>query len=145
MSNARTKPAKTLDAWTKAKVHEDITLPSGFQIDLEVPNLPQLIANGDIPNELVDVAIGVASGRSTPGRDVIEQSVDFAAKVVSLAVKAPEITEQDVLGGKVPYEDVEMIVEIATRQRDLDAVGKHIGGLDKLQEFRTFRRLDSIE
>jgi hypothetical protein len=137
------KKQKTLEEWNSSRIHEDVMLPSGFQVDITVPNLPQMIASGAIPNNLVDVAIGVAQGAGrTPGREVIEQSVEFAAKVVSTAVVNPVVTEQDVLDNKLPYEDVEMIVEIATRQRDLDAIGRHIGGLDKLQEFRSFRRLD---
>lgn len=137
------KKQKTLEEWNSSAVHEDVTLPSGFSVDLTIPNLPQMIASGAIPNSLVDVAIGIQTGSGrVPGREVIEQSVEFAAKIVATTVKNPVVTEQDVLDNKLPYEDIEMLVEIATRQRDLDAIGRHIGGLDKLQEFRTFRHLD---
>jgi hypothetical protein len=136
---------KTLEGWGGAKVHEDVTLPSGFKVDIQIPNLPKMIATGSLPNNLIDVAIGVAQAGRTPGREVIEQSVEFAAKIVSMSVVNPTVTEADVMEEKIPYEDVEMLVEIATRQRDLDAIGRHIGGLDKLQEFRSFRGLDRVE
>ena len=40
-------------------------------------------------------------------------------------------------------EDVQMIVQIALRQTDMDAVGHQLGGLETVESFRQFRDLDS--
>jgi hypothetical protein len=62
---------------------------------------------------------------------------------VILTVVEPKITIDDV--PELPYEDIEMLAELATRQRDLDAVGNHIGGLHEVEAFRTFRGLGAAD
>lgn len=133
-----TTSAKTsAAAWKKTKRHP-ITLPSGFEVEIEIPNLPLLIKTGQLPNNLVTDALGaIQTGKLTP--EILHQQSDFYDKLVSTAVKVPEITEEDV--HELPFEDVELIVEIATRQRDLDAVGHHVGGLHTNEEWRKFRGL----
>lgn len=129
---------KTANAWKSAKRHP-ITLPSSFEVEIEVPNLPQLVKTGQLPNDLVAEALNTATtGNLTP--EIISSQAEFYNKLVALTVKEPEVTEEDV--PELPFEDVEMIVEIATRQRDLDALYHHIGGLEKSAEWRKFRGLD---
>lgn len=139
--STETAPKPTSKAnWKKAKRHP-ITLPSGAVVEIEIPDLPNLVKAGSIPNELVDIAIGVANGQRVTKDDIIKQA-DFYNKLCALSVKNPEVTEADFEGpDALPFEDKEMLVEIATRQRDLDAVGHHIGGLEKVSDFRTFRGL----
>lgn len=128
---------KSVANWKKAKQHL-VTLPSGFEAVVEIPNIPLLVKTGQLPNDLVTEAIGnIAKGKLT--KEIIEQQSDFYDKVVILAVKDPVLTEADV--HDIPFEDVEMIVEIATRQRDLDAAGHHVGGLNENEDWRTFRGL----
>jgi len=116
----------------------DVVLPSGTTIKIKLPNLPQMIKSGTVPNELVEVAIKSASNdNQDPTADDIKAVADFHTFLVVHTVVEPEITEADV--PQLPSEDTEMIVEFATRQRDLDAVGNHIGGLDKLEDYRKFR------
>ena len=140
MATQTEKTSKTtLAGWKKAKRHA-VTLPSGVQVQVEIPNLPALIKTGQIPNDLVDLTIKAAQGDLIVSKELIEQQADFTSKLVALTVKEPEITEDDV--ADLPYEDCELIVEVATRQRDLDAEGHHIGGLEKSADFRKFRGLD---
>lgn len=127
-----------LSNWKKARRHV-VTLPSGVEVAIEIPNLPQLIKAGQLSNELINAALGATTGDEKITRETIEQQADVYNKLVVLTVKDPEVTEADV--AELPYEDVEMIVELATRQRDIDAVGHHIGGLEKTEEFRKFRSL----
>lgn len=129
---------KDAAAWKTSKRH-DVTLPSGVGVAIEIPNLPLLIKTGQLPNDLIDAAIG-AIKRDEITAELINQQSDFYHKLVALTVKEPEITEADV--ADLPYEDVELIVEIATRNRDLDALGRHIAGLHKSSEWRHFRGLD---
>lgn len=127
-----------LAAWKQAKRHT-ITLPSSFEVEIEIPNLPLLVKTGQFPNELLDAALG-AIQRQELTKELMDQQSDFYHKLVALTVKSPEITEEDV--AELPFEDVELIVEIATRNRDLDALGRHIAGLHTSREWRTFRGLD---
>lgn len=130
-------------AWKKAKRHY-VTLPSGTVVGIELPDLPSLVKAGQIPNELVDVAIGVAQGKKVTREDIVEQ-VDFYNKLAAMTTVEPEVTEEDFASGDLPFEDKEMIVEFATRQRDLDAVGHHLAGLETVKEFRNFRGLLNID
>ncbi len=129
-----------LASWIKAKRHE-ITLPSGTVVAIELPNLPALIKGGNIPNQLLDVALNVSNSPGNVTKEDIAQQADFFTFLVAKTVVDPEITEEEV--ADIPYEDQEMIVEVATRQRDLDALGHHLAGLERQSEFRKFRGLDS--
>jgi len=124
--------------WKNSRRHT-VTLPSSSEVDLEIPNLPQLIKTGQIPNNLVDAALGAAQSQQgkAPTREQIGQQAEFNDHLVAITVKDPEITADDV--ADLPYEDVEMIVEIAMRQRDVDAIYHQLGGLHKSEEWRSFR------
>jgi hypothetical protein len=132
---------RTAAAWKGAKRHT-ITLPSGFEVGIEIPNIPLLVKTGQLPNELVAEALTtIQAGKLTP--EVIIQQAEFYNKLLPVTVKEPAITEEDVAG--LPFEDVEMLAEIATRQRDLDATGSHVGGLNSNKEWRTFRGLPDLD
>ena len=53
-NGANKKVSKT--GWKNSRRHT-ITLPSSAEVDVEIPNLPQLIKTGQIPNNLVDAAL----------------------------------------------------------------------------------------
>ena len=134
--------AKTTKAsWKKAAVHEGITLPSGTVVSIKLPNRPLMIKTGQLPNTLVEDALAAQSATSnaTVTREMIEQQWEYYSFLVSRTVVEPAITQEEV--AEIPAEDIEMIVEFATRQRDIDAVYSHIAGLDKLDSFRKFRSL----
>lgn len=132
------KQSKTKTGWVKSKVHEDITLPSGFKVDIELPNIPSLIKAGALPNELVEVATKAAVTNDIP-EDMFEKMDDFNNYLVSVTVVNPKITPEDVKD--LPSEDIDMLVGFATRTRDMDAVGHHIAGLETIKSFREFRGL----
>ena len=132
------KQTKSKSAWIGSKVHKDITLPSGFQVDIELPNIPALIKSGALPNELVDVATKAATEQDIP-EDLFEKLDEFNNFLVSVTVVKPEIKPEDV--HDIPSEDIDMLVGFATRTRDMDAVGHHIAGLEKIDSFRQFRGL----
>lgn len=135
---AEQKRSKT--DWKKAKRHS-VTLPSGFEVEVEIPNLPQMVKTGQIPNNLLDAALG-AIKQQTITKELIEEQADFFNLLVSTMVKDPAITVEELENDEVPYEDVELLVEIGTRQRDLDALGRHISGLHTSEEWRKFRGWD---
>ena len=137
---------KTLSAagWKKNAVHTPL-LPSGSRVKLKIPDLPRLIETGKIPNHLLDAALGVASnGEDTkPSKELITQQREFTDTLVMLTVVEPKLTEEDM--DDIPYEDKEMIVAFATRQRDLDAEGEHLAGLTTSAKFRKFRYLGEFD
>ena len=137
-----TKTSKS--SWKKARLHE-VTLPSGTQVKIQVPNLPLLVKTGQLPNELVSKALGIVQSGELDAKTIAEQS-DFYGQLVVETVKDPVLAVDDVTGDDpIPFEDVEMLVEIATRQRDLDALGHHVGGLHTSAEWREFRGLGPID
>lgn len=131
-------------AWKAAAGHP-VILPSGVTVRIKVLNLVAMAKIGTLPNDLVKLAIPEVAGNEPEPMDeeeaakALNRLADFQSWVVAASVVSPAITEADVPA--LPTEDSEMIVAIATRQRDIDAVGKHIGGLDTNDDWRRFRGL----
>lgn len=132
----------TLAAWKKSGVHT-ITLATGTEVDIRVPNLPELVSAGEFPNHLVEVAIGVASGETKVTAEEIKSQAEFYRELISKTVVEPALTPEQVKD--VPFEDIELLASIATRQRDVDALGEHIAGLDKSEQWRKFRGIDYLD
>lgn len=126
--------------WKKAKVHEGITLPSGAKVDIVLPNLPALVKAGALPNNLVEVATTAATTGEVPP-DLLERLDDYHRFLIVHTVYAPKVTEEDI--PDLPAEDIDMIVQFATRQIDTDAIGHHLAGLETVDSFRQFRGLDA--
>jgi hypothetical protein len=133
-----TNRPKDASAWKQAGIH-DVTLPSGMEVSIKIPNLPEMVKNGAIPNNLLDAALG-AIQKERITKELIAEQADFFHMLVETMVKEPAVTAADV--PELPYEDIELLVEIGTRQRDLDALGRHISGLHRSAEWRRFRGLD---
>jgi hypothetical protein len=143
MSTAATEAprAATLSQWAKNRLHY-ITLPSNTVVGIEIPDIAELCRAGDIPNHLIDAALAAANGAKIT-REHLEQQAEFTAHLIPLVVKEPKVTPEDV--SKLPPEDKDMIIGIATRQYDFDALGHHIGGLHKVSDFRRFRGLPLLD
>lgn len=138
---APTKATKT--GWKKAAVHT-ICLPSNVYVDIRIPDLPALIEAGEIPQNLLDTAIQVATGTEVkPSKELLIQQRQFTDRLVQLSVVDPKLTDEDL--PDIPFEDKEMIVAIATRERDFDALGHQLAGLHKSEDFRKFRGLDRLD
>jgi hypothetical protein len=131
----------TLAAWKKAGVH-DIVLASGTEVQIKIPNLPELVSAGEFPNHLVEVAISVATGETKVTGEEVKAQAEFYRELVSRALVTPEVAPADVKD--LPFEDVELLAAIATRQRDVDALGHHIAGLHNNEDWRKFRQLQDI-
>lgn len=127
--------------WKKNKQHK-ITLPSSTEVTIALPNLPMLIKTGQIPNSLLDTVVKAQTDPNfTITPEMLAEQADYTAMIVAKTVVDPEITAEDV--AELPYEDVEMIMDFAMRNRDLDAVGHHLSGLEQVGSFRRFRGLDA--
>lgn len=130
-----TKRPKSAADWKKAGRH-DVVLPSGVEVTITIPNLPEMIKTGKIPNDLLDAALNaLQKEKITP--ELMKEQADFFQLLVMTMVKDPVISEEDY--AELPYEDIELLIELGTRQRDLDALGRHIAGLHRSAEWRNFR------
>lgn len=131
------KRARTAADLKARALHRDVVLPSGSIVDLRVPNLPMMIKAGKIPNDLIDLALK-ADQADAITKELIIETWDFTKFILPLTVVNPEITEDDVDG--LDTLDIELLLNIATRRADTDAVGRQLGGLDTQEAFREFRQ-----
>jgi hypothetical protein len=137
----------SVEEWGAAGVH-NILCPSGTRVDIRIPDLAALIEGGDLPQHLLDAALGVATKLSRgeqpkPSVDMVAKEREFNDFLVAVTVVKPSLTIEQ--AAKVPYEDKELIVAIATRQRDMDAEYEQIGGLTKSEKYRRFRKLGEFD
>lgn len=144
--------SKTLADWSN-RGHHKITCPTGFQPTIRFPDLAALVRNDALPEQLLNVALREIIGSNEDGKRLADQirrgelkeATTFVHELIDLqrylaveAIVDPPVTMEDVEQGKVPPEDLEMIREIAMRERDTDARGRIIGVLP-LDAFTTFR------
>lgn len=139
----RPKAATSVEAWEEKRVHKGVTLPSGTVVDIKLPDLPAMAKAGDIPNELLEASAQLQKAiadedRSTMTTETLVNLEEFMEFLLPEMVVAPPITPEDVKD-RLPSEDKELLVQFAQRARDLDAVGRHLAGLEQLAEWRRFR------
>lgn len=139
-------PAKTKKELWKGKREQGgrITLPSGTEVRVEVPDVVEMVAAGAVPNPLVKFAVemseGMMGGLAEIDVDKIKEAAAFKRWLVATTVKDPEDLEPDDVPG-LPTEDTDMIFEFATRQRTTDAVGHQLHGLETMDKWRSFHRV----
>ena len=87
MTETAKPKATSTAAWKKARVHEGVTLPSGAVVDINVPNLSQLIASGQLPNTLIDSAMKHDSAED--GKPLDPQVLMVGIGLVGLLIALP--------------------------------------------------------
>lgn len=132
----------TTAAWKKNAEHV-VCCPSGTYVTIRIPDLPAMISAGALPQHLLEAAVGAAKGNDEPSAELIKQQHEFTELLVQRTVVQPKLSEEDL--ADIPYEDKDFLVAVATRQRDIDAEGEHIGGLTKSEKFRRFRGIGEFE
>lgn len=151
MSTKNDTPAPvSLAGWKKSATHYPLC-PSGARIGVRIPDLSEMIESGQVPNHLLDAALGQAFKEQeegkTPSPDEVKKSFaqdrEFNDLMILKTVVEPKLTEADVR--EIPTEDRDFIVAIATRARDVDAEGEHLGGLSSSAKFRKFRGLGDLD
>lgn len=139
----RPKAAASVGDWEARRNHYGVTLPSGAVVDIRLPDLPAMAKAGDIPNELLEASVQLQKAiedkdRSALTTETLVNLEEFMEFLLPEMILQPKITAEDVQT-KLPSEDKELLVQFAQRARDLDAVGRHLAGLEKLAEWRRFR------
>lgn len=146
MSTTAPKPTSK-SAWKKAGVHT-VTLPSGAVVNIRIPNLAQMAKAGELDNDLLAYAVPnlPADDAEEPSdeqkKENLTKLANFHAWLVSKTLVEPSLTPEEVIE-TVPTPDLEVLVELASRRRDMDVTGHHIGGLEVSADFRRFRGIDA--
>ncbi len=117
---------------------------------IRIPNLAQMAQAGELDNDLLQYAVPDlptdSAEEPTPEqkKENLTKLAKFHQWLVSTALVEPALSPDEVKE-TVPTPDLEVLVELATRRRDMDVVGHHIGGLEASAAFRTFRGIGDGE
>jgi hypothetical protein len=148
VSQISTAPKPTSKSgWKKAGVHT-VTLPSGVVVEIRIPNLAAMAQAGELDNDLLQYAVPDLpqdeTEEPTPEQKKanLTKLANFHQWLVSKTLVDPALSPEEVKE-TVPTPDLEVLVELASRRRDVDVVGHHIGGLEVSAAFRTFRGIES--
>ena len=149
--NGSAREVSPKSSWLKSGLHT-ITLHSGATIKIRYPNLALMMRTGLIPTHLRAIATKVAKGEVTPtgqtmigdGEPTDDAAFDEVVSVVQLMdeiikhmVVEPELNQEDI--DLMPPEDRDLLLAIANRERDVDAVGRRLG-VEPLDRWEKFRR-----
>jgi hypothetical protein len=141
--------AGTADDWIGRTY--DAVLPSGMQVTFRLPSLGEMAAIGELPSDLLDLALAewsepgsavymvarpVAALPDKPtrkqqdaaekaSREVATRLARLNRHVVASALVTPKLTAEELQG--VPYRDVEMLSQLVNRGKGIDAAGRHVG------------------
>ena len=138
--NSKSPTGKVNKTQWKARRKHQVTLPSGANVTIVIPNQAAMLKAGSIPNELLSIVLKQQEGDDKLTIEDIKAAAEFDRFLVTKTVVDPEITEEDL--DDLPAEDLTMLVEFATRRRDTDVLGHHLAGLETTEEFKTFRELE---
>jgi hypothetical protein len=147
-------------SWAQRAVHH-ITLHSGMEVDIRIPDMGALIAADAVPDHLrgavlqrladdINTVIDDQGETAAPGSrrtsvEELEKAMKTGAEIndwlVTYMLVEPRLTMEDMLPDsptRPPEEDLELLVQIAQRERDTDARGVRLGvePLDRLGRFR---------
>lgn len=149
---AAPQQASSKSDWKKRALHKGVTLPSGATVDIKLPDLTQLAQSGTLPAQLMDLVTKIITGKSASeaegaeapdATEILTRIAELHSFLVAKTVVHPSITEDEV--DDLPPEDVAVLVEFALRERDMDVLGRHLAGLEKIDDFRRFRQLPGVD
>jgi hypothetical protein len=130
-------------AWAKRGDHI-VTLPSATQVTIRLPSLPALAKAGAIPNKLlayITPKAAAADKGEEPSPEITSETLmnesEWRDFIISQMCVTPKVAPEEV--SDLPEEDISMLSEFALRQRDTDAVGHQLAGLEVTDEWRRFR------
>lgn len=136
---AAPKTNSALARWKRKGQAQEITLHSGEKVKIKIPDVPEMLRAGEVPNELIAAVQEARDDTSAGGFDLdkVKEATDYMRWLVSVTVTDPVLTPEDV--PELPVLDRDMILEFALRQRDRDSVGHQLYGMEKVSEWKSFR------
>lgn len=139
-------------AWGKLVVH-DVVCSSGALVKFRIPNLNALLVSDQIPENLRSAVLmamsggigaALAGGEKPSDTEIIEMlkgDAEFRPYLVAQGLVEPAYSAEELVAamesGEVPVEDVDMLADIALRQRFTDARGVWLG-VRPLSSFESF-------
>lgn len=129
----------TKEAWAARGVHE-VTLYSGARVKIRIPDLARLLKHDLLPEGLRGVALRQAFGQLEMGggsspdvppptdADRYKTAKELAELMdwLLLDMLVDPVLEREDLDG-IPSEDKDLLVSLAQRERDTDALGVRVG------------------
>ena len=144
-------------AWLPSGPNPDADAPVTFV----VPDLSMLARNGHIPEELQITAELMSAHRDGPegySEDLVQTAImrggdaqstiagaiktarDLTHHLIAEMLVEPKVTAEEVAAGMFPELDMRMLVELATRTRNVDAAGRRLPIVVPTEErWATFR------
>lgn len=151
---ARQRAATSVADWKRRAIHA-ITLPSGAEVKVRIPDLVLLTKGNAVPQNLRAAAL-VEMTKQLTGRmpdlggeddspideELLSQIANLQEWLVLEAVVEPALSADDL--AEIPTEDKAMITAISGRERATDARGVRLG-VDPLAGWATFRLRHGLE
>lgn len=102
----------------KAKSVMRITLPSGVDVDIRIPNLANILMSGELPNNLREIALAELSGKTKTEltEDHLRANAQFVRHLVIATVVNPKLEDADL--DDLPQSDIDVLAAIANREVD---------------------------
>lgn len=143
--------------WAAKAVHH-ITLESGMEVDVRLPDLAILIEGDALPERLRAVAAEIWSEGAAhilgdknedgtkPGLDLDNVKALSALRrhLAAMCLVEPPLSADELLSSGIPSEDIDLLAAIAMRERDTDARGVKLGVMP-LSRFDTFREVHGCD
>ena len=136
--------ADSKTAWKRRAGH-NITLPTGVKVRVRFPDVAALIRSDALPQELIHTAfmdkfapdlLRQIVGDPEKERELLANFNDLTDRLAVEMLVEPKLTLEELR--ELPQEDLEMLKEIAMRERNTDARGVQLGVVP-LDVFATFR------
>ncbi|HXG70659.1 MAG TPA: hypothetical protein VNJ04_08625 [Gemmatimonadaceae bacterium] len=137
--------------WAKKAVHR-ITLDSGMEVDVRLPDLAILIEGDALPDRLRGVAAQMWSegsaaavtkldedGKPQIDVEVVKGLAQLRRHMAAICLVDPAMTADELSSAGIPAEDIDLLASIAMRERDTDARGVKLGVMP-LSRFDTWRQ-----
>lgn len=136
--------------WAAKAVHP-ITLESGMEVDVRLPDLAILIEGDALPERLRTVAAELwqtgapalmgdqdETGKAKLDMEMVKGLAQLRRHLAAMCLVDPALSADELLSSGIPAEDIDLLASIAMRERDTDARGVKLGVMP-LSRFDTFR------
>jgi hypothetical protein len=141
---AKNSWAGSKTAWKRKRVHQ-ITLPTGQQVLARFPDTTTLFQNEAVSSDLIHVAfmdqfapdmLRAIIGDTDKEAELLKNFNELGDRLAVDMLVEPKLTLEELR--EIPQEDLDMLKQIAMRERNTDAKGVVLGVV-QLDVFTTFR------
>jgi len=113
----------------KREAGSNIKLPSGIVVCVRSPDISELISSGDIPNELLSIALGKDDALEKMTAEGIKKGMEMMDLMVRYSLVSPKVVDVDPKEGEILISDL-------SQEDKTYIVGEAQGEVGKLKPFR---------